>query len=118
MTDKAPNVKVACEDFLSAGGHNTFPDLTLEGRIEVMLPKDFRGKKLTKEQKKEILVDLLKKKAHKLGCSHVFYFGYSQNHNLAVGDGYKTHYQEIKLSEQLDAYIKEEKYNRIFKPRE
>jgi len=119
VDEKKPKVVLACQDFLSAGGCNTYPDLILEGRVEAELPKDLRGKKLSADKKKEILQELVEEKARERGCSHVFYFGYNAALTLALGDAYRKssgpEFIHMSLTERFKAKKEREKYDRDLK---
>jgi hypothetical protein len=114
MKQKKDKVILSFQDFLSAGGPATYPELCQAGIIRVYLPKDLHNKKLSKKEKEDVLENLLREKAEENGYSHVFYVGYSKDLTSISGDAYKkTEFEYIRkgLVKQVEDIIAREKFS-------
>lgn len=113
MKEKKPGVILVSQDFLSSGGSDTFPELNLEGKIEINLPENLCKKGISKEKKKKELTKLLKHRAEEEGYSHIFFIYYSNDYSTIIGDAYSNSTYIIKgLVKQFEEQVQDRKSRR------
>ena len=115
MADLKQKVIVLFQDFLSAGGVLSYPDLKPKERIEIDLPERLQKKKLSKEKRKSYLLHRLEEIAREKGCTYVFATRYSMKGDCIVGDAFepKENFNLVSLVNDFDEKIKNKKYKGI-----